>query len=153
MIARSTTQVVAGSTMPRRATKRALDLHATLQGRGFAGDPPCSSGITCFADEPTLALKRRSTCEGNDHSLRLASRVSYRKADRHGHAGLVQDFPRFRKPASAIPDRREHRERLPWVPMAHARHQEWGRRAPLSPRRIPCRVAGTPRYESCRGEC
>ncbi len=56
MIARSTTQVVAGPTMPRRATKRALDLHATLSGRGFAGDYPC-----------------RSICEGNDHSLHLAS--------------------------------------------------------------------------------
>ena len=73
MIARSATQVVAGPTMPRRATKRALDLHS---GRGFAGDSPC-----------------RSICEGNDRSLHLASRVSSRKAGRHGHAGLVQGFP------------------------------------------------------------
>ena len=91
MIARSTTQVVAKPTTPRSATKRALDLavprnaaklrfRATLSGRGFAGDPLCSSGITCFADEPTLALKRRLACEWNDHSLRLASRVSSRNA-------------------------------------------------------------------------
>ena len=75
MVARSATQVVAGSTTPRSATKRALDFRATLSGRGFAGDPLC-----------------RSTCEGNNPSLRLASQVSSRKADRHGHAGLVQGF-------------------------------------------------------------
>ena len=88
MVARSATQVVAGSTTPRSATKRALDLavprnaaklrfRATLSGRGFAGDPLC-----------------RSTCEGNNHSLREAMQVSSRKADRRGHAGLVQGFPR-----------------------------------------------------------
>ena len=99
MVARSATQVVAGSTMPRSAPKQALDFNATLSGRGFAGDPSCSSGITCFADEPTLALKRRSICEGNDHSLRLASRVSSPKADRHGHAGLVQGFPNIIPPS------------------------------------------------------
>ena len=104
MVARSATQVVAGSTTPRSATKRALDLavprnaaklrfRATLSGRGFAGDPLCSSGITCFADEPTLALKRRSTCEGNNPSLREAMQASSRKTDRRGHAGLVQGFP------------------------------------------------------------
>jgi hypothetical protein len=37
MIARSTTKVVAGSTMPRSATPRAHDFVATLMGTGFAG--------------------------------------------------------------------------------------------------------------------
>ena len=43
-------------TMPRSATKRALDFHATLQGRGFAGDLLCSASR-----------------EWNNHSLRRAS--------------------------------------------------------------------------------
>ena len=69
MIVRRTTQVVAWSTMPRRATKRALDLHATLSGRGFSGDPPClgqAKGMTirCVSlreshpEKPTVTATR-----------------------------------------------------------------------------------------------
>ena len=40
-IATRTAQVVAGTTMPSRTRKRALDLAATRMGRGLAGELPC----------------------------------------------------------------------------------------------------------------
>ncbi len=84
VVARSATQVVAKPATPRSAPKRALDFemprncaslrfHATLEGRGFAGDPLC------------LGQAKRMT-------IRCAKQVSSRKTDRRGHARLVRGF-------------------------------------------------------------
>lgn len=53
MIASRATKVVAETTMPRRSTKRARDLAATLMGRGYSGElPRCAA---CQGEQPLTA--------------------------------------------------------------------------------------------------
>jgi len=75
MIARSATKVVARTTMPRSATKRARDFIATSMGTGFAG------GLLCCA-----------SCEGSQPFA--AKHVLHHIPQNHvrGHVGLIQCF-------------------------------------------------------------